>query len=634
MIKLRLFFLLSVFMLIFGVILYRAVQLQLMPHDRIESFARRQGLQRIEMTGRRGTILDRDGKELAISVNSVSLFAHPGVVQKPKRVARVLGGLLGVSEKSILAKLDLNKKFVWLARQLSTAQMRKLEKIDLKSLTGVGVLPEYRRAYPMGRVAAHALGFVSVDGRGLEGVERKFEESLVGEKNIVRVRKDALGRWLITQKDRMALDLVPGEKVELSVEANLQHHVEKALSETVAKHDALGGTAIVMDPYTGEILALANSPDYDPNRASDVVGSARRNRAVSDPIEPGSVLKAFVVARALDDRIVTPTTKISAGGGFIQIGRKRIGEAEASHRFESVSVSDLIRVSSNVATVNLAQKIGFARVESTFRQVGFDKITGVELPGESKGIFPQLKKTQLLEQATMSFGQGIAVTPLQIASAYAVFANGGYRVRPRILKATGDEAVDEGDRVFSMKTVKQMRRILEAVVESEGTGKLAQIGAFKVAGKTGTSQKVDYVKGGYESGAYLASFAGFLPADNPRFVIYVMIDHPRKGGYYGSEVAAPLFAKIAREAVRLPSTAVPSIELANKVEAPTLAPGPQGRSEQIPDLSGKSLRAAFAELQKIGLQAEATNVGTRVDAQFPGAGKRGDTNLVYLKLRD
>lgn len=634
MIKLRLFFLLSVFMLLFGVILYRGVQLQLMPHGRIESFARRQGLQRIEMTGRRGTIFDREGKELAISVNSVSLFAHPNVVQKPKRVARVLGGLLGVSERSILIKLDANKKFVWLARQLTTAQMRKLEKIDLKALAGVGVLPEYRRIYPMGRVAAHALGFVSVDGQGLEGVERKFEESLVGEKNIVRVRKDALGRWLITQKDRMALDLVPGEKLELSLEANLQHHVEKALAETVAKHDALGGTAIVMDPYNGEILALANSPEYDPNRASDVAGSARRNRAVSDPIEPGSVMKAFVVARALEDGIVTPSTKISAGGGFIQIGRKRIGEAEASHRFESVSVSDLIRVSSNVATVNLAQKIGFNRVESTFRDVGFDKITGIEVPGESKGIFPQLKKTQLLEQATMSFGQGIAVTPLQIASAYAIFANGGYRVRPRILKSTGEEVGEQSERIFSPKTVKQMRRILEAVVESEGTGKLAQIGAFKVAGKTGTSQKVDYVKGGYETGAYLASFAGFLPADNPRFVIYVMVDHPRKGGYYGSEVAAPLFAKIAREAVRLRAEPGPALAPIAKESVPTLAPGPQGQSDLIPDLSGKSLRAAFAELQKIGLQAEATNVGTRVDTQFPAPGKRGDTNLVYLKLKD
>lgn len=651
MIRLRLTFLAFVLLLGFIGVFFRAFQLQVFPTDKVAQLARRQLSRRIEIVGRRGGILDRNGRELAVSTNSLSIFANPKLIIEPNRIARALAPIIGVSESSLKTKLKeaSDKHFIWLARQLSTRQMEQLEDVDLKQLKGIGVLPEFRREYPQGTLAAHVLGFSSIDGNGVEGVEKRFDDKLRGEKNLIELKRDALGRPLFTHSEQIRLDLNHGNDIDLTIDSNLQYTAERALREAVELNAAAGGTAIVMEPRTGEVLALANYPTFDPNAPSASSAASRRNRAITDPIEPGSVVKPFVVARALQDRIVKPDSMISGGDGFIKIGRKTIGEAEKGHRFKFVSIADLIRVSSNVATVILQQKMGWDRVEDTFRRLGFGSSTGIELSGESKGIFPATHASQLLERATMSFGQGIGVTPLQMAAAYSVIANGGFKIRPHIVKSEVDAKLPT-ERIFSEATSQKMRLIMEKVVEGEGTGVLARVESFSVAGKTGTSQRVDYKNGGYEAGAYWSSFAGFIPSRSPRFVIYVMIDRPSNQRYTGGFVAAPVFAKIARTALQL----VPRSEIRATIPALTKISVPPTSSKSAgvplatanlkivtgspgllaPDVTGLPLSQALRVLEARGLDMEISGEGDRVVEQNPLAGEKLDSGrTLVLRLR-
>lgn len=650
MIRLRLLCLAAALMLGFGAVFFRAFQLQVFPTEKVARLAQRQLSRRIEIVGRRGAILDRNGRELAVSTNSLSIFANPKLLDDIPKVTRALAPIAGLSESYLKNKLrdSSDKKFIWIARQLSARQMEMLQELDLKQLKGVGVLPEFRREYPQGTLAAHILGFSSVDGNGVEGIERRWDERLKGEKNLVELRRDALGRPLFTHSEQIRLDLNHGENVELTIDSNLQYTAERALKEAVEFNGALGGSAIVMEPKSGEILALANYPTFDPNAPALSSAAHRRNRALTDPIEPGSVVKPFVVARALQDKIVRPDSMISGGDGFIRIGRKTIGEAEKDHRYKVLSIADLIRVSSNVATVNLQKKMGWERVEDTYRRLGFGSSSGIGLPGDSRGIFPMTTPQQLLERATMSFGQGLGVTPLQMAVAYSTLANGGYRVRPKIVK--GLETNSRREKIFTESTTAKMRAILENVVEGEGTGILARVESFRVAGKTGTAQKVDYKNGGYESGAYWASFAGFVPSQNPRFVIYVLVDKPTLHSYFGGPVAAPVFAKIARTALQLvapdeitPVAAAPATIPASE---PTpskkkTASGPIVRKSTAsaaaglaPDLVGMPLSQALKLLESRGLDMEITGEGDRIAEQLPMPGDRLDEKkTVHLRLR-
>lgn len=654
MTRVRLAFLAGLLTLGFMAVLFRAFQLQILPSPQVERLAKRQLHSRIEIVGRRGILRDRNGRELAVSTNSVSLFANPKILKDPRRAARALGSVIGQPSEALLAKFReaAGRRFVWIARQLDNAQMARLQSVDLKSLPGIGMIREFRREYPLSPLASQVIGFTSVDGHGLEGLEKSLDSHLQGEHTTLVLRRDALGRPLFTESEQIQLDLNHGNAVELTLDSHLQFSAERALKEAVDEHGADSGIAIVMDPWTGELLAMANYPGFDVHAPGTAGLGLRRNRAITDPIEPGSVMKPFVVARALEDHIVKPETRLMTGGGSIRVGRKTIREAEASHRFESVSIVDLIRLSSNVGTVVLQQKMGFPRVEDTFRRLGFGALTGVELEGESRGIFRSPRAEQRLEQATISFGQGIAVTPLQVATAYATLANGGMRVRPTILKGTPPMAPD---RIFSEATALKMRGILEKVVEAEGTGTAAHVEGFRVAGKTGTSQRVDFENGGYERGAYWSSFAGFVPSDKPRFVIYVVVDRPKKNGYYGGVVAAPVFSKIARAALRLGTgseppqaplvaqvppargAAEPTPPSVAKVALKALAsPTPHGPnpSTGVPDLVGLSVSKAMRSLQSAGLRMEVVGEGSRVASQLPASGSPTPVSkTVILRLR-
>jgi cell division protein FtsI (penicillin-binding protein 3) len=632
-IRFRLYILAALLFLGFVGVLFRAFQLQVFPTEKLESLARRQMSKTLEVAGRRGLILDRNGQELAVSVNTVSIFANPQQVRQIGETARALAPLLGLSESVLAQKLrEPKKKFVWLARQVPSETAQKLEAIDARMYPGVGMISEFRREYPMGKLASHVLGFTSPDGVGVEGLESRLESELSGGRSEISFKKDARGRPLFLTSDVIRLESEHGRDVTLSLDTRLQFAVEQALREAVEKHEAVGGTAIVMNPHNGEVLALANEPSG---------GRSSRNMAITDPIEPGSVLKPFVVGRALEDRVVNPKSIISGGNGFIRVGGKVIGEADAKHRVESMTIQDLIRKSSNVGTVFLQQKMGWPRIDDTFRKLGFGQLTGIELGGESRGIFRSPEPRQVLEQATMSFGQGIALTPLQVTAAYAVIANGGRVIQPSILKG----GHSPGLRVFSEETAKQLRFLLEKVVEDEGTGVQAKIESFPVAGKTGTAQRVDFERGGYESGAYWASFVGMVPSRSPRYVIYTMVDRPHVGGYYGGVVAAPIFSKIAKAALRLVvpqhQIAVQSVQRVGQKKSPERNQNKIRNlitSHQVPDLVGLSLSRAMALMKdrslKLEISTEFSGEGTRVSGQVPEAGAPiPDDRRVRLQLR-
>ena len=651
MTRFRLMLLFTGFALCSGLLIFRAFQLQIVPSKNVQRLAGRQLHKTVEIVGRRGSIRDRKGRELAVSVHTSSIYVNPHLIKNMRKVSSELGQVLGIPREKIYERLQKarTKKFIWLARQLDHAQMRRLKAASLDKLEGVGVLPEYRRDYPHSSLASHVLGYVSVDGKGLAGLEYALNEELSGGKRSFVVRRDARGRPIFSQLDQIRLEDMRGDDLALTLDISLQARVEKILQESVRRHEADAAVAIVLNPHTGEVLSLANYPDFDLNRVKISSAEQRRNRVVTDPIEPGSVVKAFVVAKALEDRVVGPGTMISGGGGTIKIGRKTIREADKKHYFAQVSVRDLIRYSSNVATVNLQKKMGFDRVAEVYRQIGFGEVTGLGLPAESRGIFRLPTPKQELERATMSFGHGMAVTPLQVAAAYAVLANGGYRIKPRLLMAAkgATEPLHSKERIFSEGTLKQIRTILERVVEDEGTGALARIEGYRAAGKTGTALKID-PKGGYMAGAYWSSFAGFFPSQNPEIVVYVMVDHPRKEGKYAGAVAAPLFADIVKSYLGVGAASMPSmiarrerthdkINLKKQVrlgEDPVKRALSSFENRLMPDLVGMSLTEALRVLEEDSRPVEILQTGRVVSEQLPLAGQAvGSGERVRLRLR-
>lgn len=604
------------FVLMASSILFRAAQLQILPQTRLEKRAKKQHEKRIELVGRRGVIRDRNSVALAVSLNSKSIYANPHMIKNLVKTSQALGTILEISPSTLKNKLDLalkkNLKFVWIHRQLEEEQIHAFEKAFPKGIEGIGLLPESRRTYPLGEVARNILGTTSLDGAGIEGAELSFHSMLHGERATIRIPRDALGRPLHFQDILKDSDVSPGEELFLSLDSRLQYSTEKILQTALKEHNAKRATAIVMNPSTGELLTIASLPHQN-----------FKNFSISDPIEPGSVVKPLVVAQAIEKGIANKDTILSGGNGFIKVGNKMIGEADASHRHEKLTVAELIRTSSNVGTVNLAQKIGNSNLYSIYEQVGFTQKTGIELLGESKGLLRRPTPSQRLEWATISFGQGMALTPLQIIQGFSVFASDGYKVAPTILKKKTNENSHLA-KVFSAKTVQTMRDLLENVVEQEGTGKFAKVRGVKVAGKTGTAQKVDYENGGYKKGAYWSSFIGFLPSQNPQFLIYVLFDEPQGINNYGGTVAAPVFAKIAEAALRLEQmkSSQPTIEDNLKIAKATRFPEEKKENlDTVPDLIGMSLQDAMKTLEPFAVRLNIKGDGHKVENQEPAPGK-------------
>ena len=503
--------------------------------------SKRQFQSKVLIRPRRGTIADRNGEPLAVNIETNSLAANPDKVQNRRILARLLAKATDIPLPKLIQRLGEKREFVWIKRHLSETEMNRLKKFriidsDGDLTQGLWLVKESQRVYPHGELAAHTLGDVNVDSEGVEGVELWMNERMQGKLVSVSAIKDALGRPSFI--DAVAAKHVQeGENVQLTIDASLQFAVEEALRNSVNKHSARSGSVIVMNAANGEILALANQPAFNPNDKGVPV-ERRRNRILTDGYEPGSTLKAVLISSALSHGWKL-TDQVYGERGQFKVQGKRISEAEAKEKFEWLNLSKIIQLSSNVGAAKVALKLGADNYLGTLKSFGFGAKTGIGFPGEISGRVPARKEWQPLSLANIGFGQGVLVTPIQMIRSYATFANGGFLVQPKLIKAP-DQNSPAPKRILTQKVADEVVSALETVTQEAGTGVKAALPGYRVAGKTGTAQVVDPASGGYSRSKHISSFIGFAVGVEPKIVVFTALDEP-KGIYFASETAAPLF---------------------------------------------------------------------------------------------
>lgn len=522
--------------LLFLGIIVRAFWLQSYDTDFLQKKGESRYARTLELAATRGKILDRDGRVLATSVLVKAIWAIPeDVMDQPKDKLKKLASLLEMNEETLLSKLNSDKSFVYLKRQVEN---EIAEQIAQLGINGIHFKREYKRSYPESEVMAHVVGFTNVEDKGQEGIELANEATLAGIKGQRRVIKDRLGRIV---EDLWAVkEPINGKDLVLSIDSKLQYIAYKYLKQAVETHNAKAGSAIVIDSQKGEVLAMVNLPSFNPNNRRNLTGEQLRNRVMTDSFEPGSVLKPFTVALALEQGKVKPTTMIATGDGKMTIGTATIGD---SHRNGTISVEQVIEKSSNIGTAKIALQLEPRDMWELFTSVGFGQQPRFGFPGAVAGRVRPYKSWRPIEQATMSYGHGIAVSLFQMAQSYMIFARNGDMIPLSFVKR---EYVPEGQAIISKKTAIQMRKMLEMVTGDGGTAQRARVLGYRVAGKTGTAYKIE--NGRYVH-KYIGSFVGFAPVSNPRIIIAVMLDEP-KAGHYGGAVAAPVFSNIAADALR------------------------------------------------------------------------------------
>jgi cell division protein FtsI (penicillin-binding protein 3) len=532
----------AVFALVFAVALGRAGWLQAIRANALTRMAASQHRETVDVPAHRGTIYDRLGFELALGSPATTVYANPRQISDPRTVAIAAGRTLGLNADKLYPLLaDQSKGFVYVERQADPEKAKALER---QNIVGLGFYPEERRIYPQRRVGSSVVGYAGVDNKGLAGVEKSLDQVLTGHEGEKTIVKDPFGRTLEVVGSKPRSD---GRNVYLTLDHTLQGQVQRILNATVAKWSAKSASAVVMDPRTGGILALSVAPDFDANRFPDVSDARKRNRAVTDTYEPGSTFKIVTITGALSTGQVTPDTKFTLPYK-IKVADRTIHDAEPRGT-ETMSVHQILSRSSNVGVVTIAEALGKERISSWIDRFGFGRKTGIEFPGESRGIVLPPARWSGSTIGNVPIGQGIAVTPLQMIAAYGAIANKGVWVQPHLVeKVGGERPVGPGRRrIMSTHVAKEMRKMLREVVD-EGSGTAAQIPGYRIAGKTGTAAKPD-ANGGYSDTRYVASFVGFAPAKNPRLVALVTVDEPR-GAIWGGVVAAPAFAEIAKFALQ------------------------------------------------------------------------------------
>ncbi len=534
----RIRLLLAVFVLAFGVTFVRAAWLQGVRAASFGRLASSQHSEDVVVPAARGTIYDRGGVQLAIGEQAQTVYADPRRVTDPQREAAIVGRLLRLDPNEVYRLLtDRTRGFVYVARKADPAKAAKLAR---KELPGIGFYPEERRFYPQFNLASQVLGYAGIDNHGLAGLELSLDRELAGQSGRERIVKDASGQAIDTVVSRVARD---GEDVYLTLDHTIQSNAQAVLRDTVRQWHAKSATAIVLDPATGAVRAMAIAPGFDANSYPNVWRVLQRNRAVTDTFEPGSTFKLVTVAGVLSERLVSPTTRFTLPYE-IQVSDRRIHDAEPRGT-ETMSVSEILSRSSNVGAITLAERLGRHRLVQWISRFGFGRKTGIDFPGESQGIMLPERQWSGSSIGNIPIGQGIAVTPIQMASAYAAIANRGVWVRPHLIDHVGDGASvrTARRRIVSRAVATQLMAMLKNVV-AEGTGTLAVVPGYQVAGKTGTAAKPDE-HGGYSDSRYVASFVGAVPASRPRLLILVSVDEPR-GAIWGGVVAAPAFAQIAK----------------------------------------------------------------------------------------
>jgi cell division protein FtsI (penicillin-binding protein 3) len=641
----------------------RLVYLQIYQHEFLSDRARRQQQAAVELNGARGLIVDRQGRELAHSLEVESFFYEPGEKTDERAAAQALAPLVGTDAAALEAKLSEAKsskrRFVWLARELEPEQAAKIKALNLKS---VGSVKESKRYYPNGSLAAHVIGFVGLDDAGLAGIEGFQNASLKGDAGRLTVSRDARHQAF----ESAEVDPKSGQSIALTIDQNIQYQVERSIQSALETTHAKSAMAVALDPHTGEILALANAPTFDPNAAKDASADVRANKALQYIYEPGSTFKVVAYSGAIEEKLVKPTDMIDCQMGSINVYGRTIHD---SHPHGVLTITEALAQSSNVAAIKLGMKLGDARLYDYVRRFGFGDKTRVELPGESKGLLRPVNRWDKTSIGSIPMGQEIGVTPVQVAAAFATIANDGVRIAPHIIRevrdaAGGVVARDEPEqrRVVSAETARTIRSMLE-MVTLDGTAKAARLDGYTAAGKTGTAQKVDPKTRAYSKTKYVASFVGFAPVDNPAIVIIVVLDEPGTA-IYGGTVAAPVFKEIAehvlpylgvapdtdtkevaprqQEQIAELNHAAARVAASEKIDAdqqvapaslPLVVEGVRERGEirevvyapageralLMPNMRGRSVRDAQRICAQLGLDLEARGEGRAV-AQFPAAG--------------
>jgi cell division protein FtsI (penicillin-binding protein 3) len=627
----------------FAAFVARAYHVQVTRADELQARAESQLTGQVRLQARRGAIYDRNGDEMAVSVRASNIFVRPAQVEDPRATARALAPILRRPEADLYEALTADTNFRYLVRGVAPSVWTQVRALDLP---GIDHEASWQRYYPMRSRAGLLLGFTDRDGVGLEGIESAYEETLRGGSMTVSGLRDAHGRTVI-RDDAPSLEDLEGSSLVLTIDAQIQRAAEQVLEQTVLEQDARTGSIIVMDPNTGEVLAMTSWPHFDPNLPRTGLGEAWRNRSIADTWEPGSTFKVFTYAAAIEAGVINENTPIDCANGRMRIGQHTIRD---THREAIIPAQQVVQVSSNIGTYRIADMLGEDRLEQAFRDFGFGTPTGVPLRGERAGLVAETPWARI-ELANRAFGQGVTTTPLQMAAAYSAIANGGMLLRPMLVREVRNKdgevtqtfAPEVVRRVISERTARIATAALESVTRAPGTGRRAALPGVRVAGKTGTAQKV--VEGVGYGDLWMSSFVGFVPADDPMFTILVMIDEPQVG-HYGGEVAAPAFASVAEVALATrgifvereddpedPAPAevsdaadgVASVPEADADADPSSllgwTPTPSAGDDRVivPDLSGLTLIEALAEAERLGITLRTSDWGV-VRHQWPAPG--------------
>jgi cell division protein FtsI (penicillin-binding protein 3) len=647
--RFRIRFIGGIFILLLSVSIARAFYLQIYEQERFAHLAEKQHLKVVQLTPSRGAIYDSTNSALAVSIEMDSLFAEPRNMEDLAAAAAQLAPLLGMTKEAVVKRLHASRGFVWLARRLTPEVAAAVRKLDID---GLGFAKEPKRFYPNAEIGSHVIGFTGLDPEGLEGVERRYDSTLLGNTGYMVTERDALGRDIGT-RGMMMKSASAGQSLMLTIDKNIQYIAEKELAAAVENSRAKGGIAIVMEPHSGRLLAMANYPTFNPNLFGKFPPQALRNRAITDSFEPGSTMKVFLIAAALEEKAVAPNDAFNCENGVYNIGGRTIHD---THKYGRLSVGEILKYSSNIGAAKIGSRLGPERLYGYLKGFGFGAKSNIDLPGEVSGYLRNKSQWYGVDLATISFGQGISVSALQLATAMSVIANGGTLMQPFIVEKIMDGkgnvlksfSPTSRQKVISPETAGIVARMMEAVAAEGGTGTSAAVDGFRVAGKTGTAQKADPITKGYSADKRTASFVGIVPADNPRLTIAIIVDEPKTSAY-GGVVAAPAFSAIARQSLCY-LRVVPNQPLKKRpgvIEVQRAEPQVATAAEDTEEISsdsqlqegltmanfrGMSMRQVLQLMEKKGLNVRLIGSG-RVIEQSPLPGKRINQSApVWVRL--
>lgn len=515
----------------------KAFEIQVLKSTDLTRKAENEYVRTLTIHGKRGDIVDRNHKILCTTIDTLSVAANPQKITDKKKSAASLATALQLNEKEVKKQIDTDKSFVWIKRKISPMEQEKMKALHIE---GIFFKKDTIRFHPQKVLAAQTTGITGSDGQGLEGLEYRFKDELKGKTKEITIERDAAGRYYSEEKG--VQEALKGDTVVLTIDSTIQYIAEAALEKAVTEHDAASGMALVMIPQTGEVLAMAHFPTFNPNSFSDFPKSSWRNRCVTDPFEPGSTMKVFVAAAALEHQLATPKSIFFCENGKYKIGRIAVHD---THKYDWLTLGEVIKYSSNIGAIKISEVMGKPLLYDTLKSFGFGQKSGIECPGETEGLLRHFNAWTPIDAANISFGQGISVSALQLLTAVSAIANGGRLMRPTIVKALLDSQGDpkrsftplEIRQVISKETALKTARMMRTVVEEGGTAPRAELDGYEICGKTGTAQKVKK-GGGYSKKDYIALFAAFAPMENPRLAVLVVVDEP-KDSHYGGVVAAP-----------------------------------------------------------------------------------------------